>query len=347
MEHKSEVKCLVWDLDRTMWDGVLLESDNLVLRPGIEDVLYKLDQRGILLSIASKNNHDLAMQALEKFGIKKYFLYPQISWNAKSSSIEQIQKSLNIGIDTIAFIDDDQFELHEVSTSLPQVQCIQADEYKNILDIPRFNPRFITEDSLKRRQMYLDDITRNELESKYVGPKEEFLASLGMQLVISEAEEYDLKRAEELTVRTNQLNATGKTYDYSELQYFMNSPSHKLFVCELSDKFGSYGKIGLALVKCEPDHNHLMLLLMSCRVLSRGIGTVLLSYIMQMTKEQGKTLLADFRKTDRNEMMYVTYRFANFQECGKSDEGILLLKNDLSYIQAFPKYIDIQTPVTV
>ncbi len=345
MEHKSEVKCVVWDLDRTMWDGVLLESDELALKPGIADIIKELDQRGILQSIASKNNHDHAMGMLEKFGIKEYFLYPQISWNAKSSSLSQIQKSLNIGMDTIVFIDDDQFELHEVASAHPQVQCLQCDEYLNILTIPRFNPRFITEDSLKRRQMYLDDITRNDLESNYVGPKEEFLSSLGMKLIISEAQEYDLKRAEELTVRTNQLNATGKTYDYDELKYFMNSPSHKLFVCELQDTFGSYGKIGLSLVNCEPDHNHLLLLLMSCRVMSRGIGTVLLSYIMQVTKKEGKkTLLADFRKTGRNEMMYVTYRFANFEEISKSEDDILLLKNDLSYIQAFPKYIEIHAP---
>lgn len=341
MEHSAEVKCLVWDLDRTMWNGVLLEGDELSLKPGIAEIISILDQRGILQSIASKNNHDDAMALLEKFKLKDYFLYPQINWNAKSSSLSQIQKSLNIGIDTIAFIDDDLFELSEVQSSLPQVQCIQAEEYTNLIHIPRFNPRFITEDSVRRRQMYWDDITRLQLENTYTGPKEEFLSSLGMKLFISEAKEQDLKRAEELTVRTNQLNATGKTYDYHELYYFMNSPSHKLYVCELQDKFGSYGKIGLSLVKCDADHNHLLLLLMSCRVMSRGVGTVLLSYIMQMTKQQGKQMLADFRKTDRNEMMYVTYRFANFEEIGKSDDGTLLLKNNLNYIQSYPKYIDI------
>ena len=163
-----------------------------------------------------------------------------------------------------------------------------------------------------------------------------------MHFFIHDAQEEDLKRAEELTVRTNQLNATGRTYDYDELNAFRLSDNHKLLVCELTDKYGSYGKIGLALIETGEEYRHLKLLLMSCRVMARGVGTVLLSHIMQETKKAGKKLRADFRKTDRNRIMYVSYKFANFKEVSSDDEGNTLFENDLSMIQPFPPYIDIK-----
>ncbi len=206
---------------------------------------------------------------------------------------------------------------------------------------PRLNPKCITEDSKRRRLLYLEDIQRKREEETFQGPQEQFLASLNMEFIISEAEEVDLKRAEELTVRTNQLNATGQTYSYDELNRLRTSAAHILLVCELKDKFGSYGKIGLALMELTESHWHLKLLLMSCRVMSRGVGTILLSHIMQGAQASGKKLLADFKKTERNRAMYITYKFANFKECSSNGNGILLLENDLSRIQPFPPYIDV------
>ena len=99
--YAKEVKCIVWDLDDTLWEGTLLEKSDVKLKPGIKDVIYELDSRGILHSIASKNNHDDAMGKLKEFGLDQYFLFPEINWNAKSESIKNIQKNLNIGIDTL------------------------------------------------------------------------------------------------------------------------------------------------------------------------------------------------------------------------------------------------------
>lgn len=341
-ESKKEIKCVVWDLDHTIWDGTLIENDDVKLKPGIGDVLKTLDARGILHSIASKNNYEDAMEKLKEFAIDKYFLYPEIHWNTKSSGIANIQKNINIGMDTILFIDDQPFEREEVESVLPDVTTIDALEYRNLPDLPRLNPRFITSDSKKRRKMYMDDIKRKVEQDEFKGPEEAFLASLNMHFVIHGAQEEDLKRAEELTVRTNQLNATGRTYDYDELNAFRLSDKHKLLVCELTDKYGSYGKIGLALIEISDEYWHLKLLLMSCRVMARGVGTVLISHIMQETKKAGKKLRADFRKTDRNRMMYVSYKFANFKEVSSDDEGNILFENDLSMIQAFPPYIDIK-----
>ncbi len=341
-ESKKEIKCVVWDLDHTLWEGTLAESDEIRLKPGIEGILKTLDSRGILHSIASKNNFDDAMEKLKTFGIEGYFLYPEISWGTKSVGIGRIRESLNFAMDTFLFIDDQPFEREEVKSVHPDITCMDAPDYMKLMDMPRLNPRFITKDSAKRRFMYMDDIKRKVEEENFAGPSEEFLASLDMHFVIHDALQEDLKRAEELTVRTNQLNATGKTYDYDELDAFRVSDTHKLVVCELTDKYGSYGKIGLALIEIKERHWHLKLLLMSCRVMARGVGTVVMSHIMQETKKAGKTLLADFKKTGRNRMMYVSYKFANFKEVSSDEDGNILFENDLSMIQSFPPYIDVK-----
>ncbi|MEM6806552.1 MAG: HAD-IIIC family phosphatase, partial [Bacteroidota bacterium] len=309
-----------------------------------KEIIQELDARGILHSIASKNNFEDAMAKLKEFKLDQYFLYPQIHWNPKSISIGRIQESLNIGIDTLLFIDDQPFERDEVANSFPQVETLDAVEYRDLLERKRLNPRFITKDSKRRRMMYLEEMERNIEEEEYQGPKEEFLASLDMKFVITEAVEEDLKRAEELTVRTNQLNATGRTYDYDELKAFMHSNHHKLFVCELTDRYGSYGKIGLSLIEETDKHWHLKLLLMSCRVMSRSVGSVLLSFIMKEARKSGKKLLADFKQTDRNKRMYAAYRFANFKELSNDGNGNIVMESDLTMIQDFPHYIDISHP---
>ena len=339
--HKVEqktIKCVVWDLDNTLWDGVLLEDEEVSLRDNVVNIIETLDSRGILQSIASKNEATRAMQKLREFGLDEYFLYPQINWNSKSSSLEGIARSINIGLDAIAFIDDQPFEHEEVSFSLPEVLCIDAAKLDSLLDMPEMNPRFITKDSKMRRVMYLNDIARNEEEEEFVGPQEAFLASLNMALTIFPAKEEDLQRAEELTVRTNQLNATGYTYSYDKLNYFRQSEQHKLLMARLEDKFGSYGHIGLTLVECQEDMWMIKLLLMSCRVMSRGIGSIMLNYIMNLAKEQNVRLQAEFLPNGRNRMMEVTYRFSGFYEVGRHG-NLITLGNDLDNIQAYPDYV--------
>lgn len=334
-------KCVVWDLDNTIWRGTLLEDENVSLRENIIDVIKTLDGRGILQSIASKNNHDQAMAKLQEFGIDEYFLYPQIGWNAKSSSIKTIAESLNIGLDTFAFIDDEVFEREEVSFSLSDVRCIDAADLDRLLDMPEMNPRFITSDSKLRRLLYINDEKRKNAEREFIGPQEEFLASLGMTLTISPAQEEDLQRAEELTVRTHQLNTTGYTYSYSELNEFRQSKSHKLLIADLEDRYGSYGKIGLALVECREDQWIIQLLLMSCRVMSRGVGTLMITHLLNFAKQAGVNLEAEFISTDRNRMMYVTYKLCGFKEIERQDNRSIL-KHDLRQIPSFPRYVRMQ-----
>lgn len=343
---KKNVKCVVWDLDHTMWDGVLLESDEVRLKDSVKEILTELDERGILLSIASRNDETAAMAKLKEFQIDHFFLYPEISWNAKSVSLEKISKNLNIHKDTLLFIDDQIFEREEVQAVHSDITCWDASLYKELLSHELLKPAFITEDAKRRRQMYLEDDRRKEEEERFEGPSEQFLASLNMKFSITHAEERDLQRAEELTVRTNQLNASGKTYDYQELDFFRTSDSHMLLVCELEDKYGSYGKIGLSLIEEKDDEWHIKLLLMSCRVMSRGVGTILLGAILNEAKKQNKKLYADFKQTDRNRVMYVTYKFANFKEVRKEADGSILFENDLTRIQPYPEYVDVNVQIT-
>lgn len=339
-EDSELVKCVVWDLDDTLWEGTLLEDERVRLRNDVTAIIETLDSRGILQSIASKNDHAKALGKLEEFGLRDYFLYPQINWNSKAHSIQTIAKLINIGLDSIAFVDDQPFELAEVNFSAPSVRCIEVAELPGLLERPEMTPRFITEDSRLRRQMYLSDIRRNMAEAEFVGPTEEFLATLEMTLTIARAGEEDLKRAEELTVRTNQLNSTGYTYSYEELNRFRQSEDHMLLIVGLEDKFGSYGKIGLALVECGRDVWTVKLLLMSCRVMSRGVGTILMTHIMRLAKEQRVRLRGEFVPTERNRMMLIAYKFSGFKEVEKRDDNTVIMEHDLAQLPSFPEYIN-------
>lgn len=333
-----KIKVVVWDLDNTVWDGVLLEDPAVTLKPQVPAIMRALDERGILQSVASKNDHDVAMAKLRELGLEEYFLYPQINWNSKASSIEQIRKSINVGIDTLAFVDDQPFEREEVAHTHPEVLCIDTAELDALLDLPEMNPEFITEDSRVRRRMYMADIARNQAEAEYVGPTDEFLATLGMRFTIALCGEDDLQRAEELTVRTNQLNTTGYTYAYDELNALRTSPDHLLLVASLEDRYGTYGKIGLALVEKGAEAWTLKLLLMSCRVMSRGVGTIMISHVMHEAKAAGARLRAEFKPNGRNRMMEVTYRFGGFREVAREGD-LVTFEHDLSSIQPFPDYV--------
>jgi FkbH-like protein len=337
------VKCVVWDLDNTLWDGVLLEDAEVRLRPDVVAAVHALDERGILHSVASRNDPELALRKLSELGLAEYFLFPQVGWNPKSRSVATIAEALNIGLDSLAFVDDQPFELAEVSFELPQVRCVPVADVGQMTSLPDYQPRFVTEESRLRREMYRSAMLRDQAEQDFGGDNERFLATLGMVLTIVPAGEDDLQRAEELTIRTNQLNSTGVTYSYADLDRFRTSPDHLLMVAGLTDRFGSYGTIGLALVETGGPVWRLKLLLMSCRVMSRGVGGVLLGHILRLARDQGRVLEADFTETGRNRLMYVTYRFAGFAEVGRSG-NTARLRADLGDVAEPPDYLTVRLP---
>jgi methoxymalonate biosynthesis protein len=308
------VKCIVWDLDNTLWRGTLLEDPEVELFDGLADVITTLDSRGILQSISSKNDYDLAWQRLEQTGLAEYFIQPRIGWGRKSDSVREIADALQFATGTIAFIDDQPTERAEVTFHLPEVRCYTAEQAATLAGLPEFSPATVTVDARNRRQMYQANSRRDAEKESFNGPDEEFLRSLDLQMVVKRADEEDLSRVEELTLRTSQMNATGVHYPDEVLRGLIADPDHEVLTVTLTDRFGSHGAVGVLLLEYHPAVWHLKLLATSCRVVTFGAGSVLLNWLVDQAAQAGAHLAADFRPTSRNRMMDIAYRFAGFTD---------------------------------
>lgn len=342
---KGKIKLVIWDLDNTLWKGVISEEDNIVISEEIQYVIKKLDERGILQSIASKNDYERAMHYLKIAGIEEYFLYPQINWNPKSENINYIIKKLNLGSDAVAFIDDQEFELSEVKFHIPEITCIKSENIPTLLQRKDMIPEYITNDSYKRRIFYLNDQKRNEIEKNFAGTSEEFLCTLGMVLNLKRACKEDLMRCAELTVRTHQLNSTGYTYTFDELANMLNDRRYILGVAELNDIYGEYGKIGVMLIKKNNNKSWtLKLLLTSCRVISRGIGSAILKWLINYTIKQHIELYAEFVPTNRNRIMEIMYSSLGFSMVDRCSELEILQCNRKELFE-MPAYLEFKPEI--
>ena len=314
----APVKCLVWDLDNTLWQGTLLEDPQVLLPDSVRDVVMALDSRGILQSIASKNDHDKAWSRLEELGLAEYFVLPRIGWGRKSDSVIEIAERLNFAHSAIAFIDDQPAERAEVTFHAPEVRCYPADEALTLPGRAEFSPEVVTVDARRRRQMYQANFRREAEKESFTGPDEEFLRSLDLVMQIGRADGEDLSRVEELTLRTSQMNATGVHYSDAVLRGLLTDPDHEVLTITLTDRFGPHGAVGVMLLERHLAVWHLKLLATSCRVVSFGAGAVILNWLIDQAARAEVHLAADFRRTDRNRMMEIAYRFAGFTDeaCG-------------------------------
>ena len=283
----SKVKCMVWDLDNTLWDGTLIETDDpslLKLKPGVLETIKELDQKGIIQSIASKNDYDVAWPVLEKLGIAEYFLYPQIHWNAKSNSMEQISKKLNIGIDTLAFIDDSAFERNQVRSMWPQIRIYDIAQLKELTALPEFSV-MVTEESKKRRAMYRAEEKRNELRTEDKEDIVNFLKKCHLQInIFKPSDEKEILRCYELVVRTNQLNMSGKKYTMEEFQDVLKREGHVNFAFSCKDDFGEYGIVGFGQYYIESQQLIFKEFAMSCRVAGKYVESALFSKLLELEK---------------------------------------------------------------
>ncbi|MFD4668870.1 HAD-IIIC family phosphatase [Lentzea sp. NPDC058450] len=311
-ELRSQVKCLVWDLDNTLWQGTLLEDDEVRLSPEVLDVITTLDSRGILQSVASKNDHDHAWARLEELGVAEYFVLPAINWGPKSDSVRAIAEELKFAHSAIAFVDDRPTERAEVEYHLPEVRTYSHTQVLDLPGLPEFTPGTITEDSRRRRQMYQANFRRAAAQTEFSGPDENFLRTLDLEMRIARAEPRDLARVEELTLRTSQMNATGVHYSDAALRELCSDPDHEVLVISMSDRFGPHGAVGVLLLARNTDFWHLKLLATSCRVVQFGAGAAILNWLVDRAARAGVHLVADFRPTERNRMMEIAYRFTGF-----------------------------------
>jgi methoxymalonate biosynthesis protein len=313
-DQPTLVKCLVWDLDNTLWQGTLLEDRDTGMADEVRDVIVELDARGILQSIASKNDFDMAWRRLEELGIAEYFVHPRIGWGRKSDSVRQIADQLKFAPGTMAFIDDLPSERAEVAFRMPEVRCYPAKDAAALAGLPEFSPAVVTVDARRRRQMYQASFRRDAERDSFAGPDEEFLRTLRLEMTIKRADDEDLSRVEELTLRTSQMNATGVHYPDGVLRGLLADPGHEVLTVTLTDRFGPHGAVGVLLLEYHRPVWHLKLLATSCRVVSFGAGAVILNWLVDQAARAGVHLAADFRPTDRNRMMEVAYRFAGFTD---------------------------------
>lgn len=294
------VKCLVCDLDGTLWDGVLMEDGAVHLKPEAKRTLAALDERGVLLSVASKNDYAAAWRKLEELGLADRFLYPQINWRPKGRNVKEIAARLNIGLDAVAFLDDNPFERAEVAEACPGVRTIDAARLAELPGDPAFRGG-ASEDARQRRRYYQDAMLRERSLAECGGDYRKFLASCGIALEVEECRDRDFERVVELVQRTNQLNFSGRRYSRAELAAALADPARDKYALRAEDRFGAYGTIGFAIVREERDELTVEDFMLSCRVQAREIECAFLAALRaSRARTVPPRLRVIFRATGRN-----------------------------------------------
>jgi FkbH-like protein len=293
-------KCVIWDLDNTLWDGILIEdgAENLRLKPGVREILKTLDERGILISAVSKNNHEDGMAALRRFEIADYFLYPQISWNPKSQGVHQVAASLNVGIDSLLFVDDSIFEREEVRRVYPEVAVLDAAEYLTIPDRTDCQAP-VTAESRKRRLLYKEQQVRDVERESFKGDYFAFLRDCHLRLTVRPMTEVNLERVHELTQRTNQMNFSGNRYTRDQLSNLLHDAGMDTYVLDCEDRFGAYGTVGFCTVRRA---ERLMTdLMFSCRIQAKRVEHAFVSCILRQYRQlSGEDFFVNYRRTSKN-----------------------------------------------
>lgn len=321
-KKSKKIKCVIWDLDNTMWDGILIEDgiENLKLKAGIKEILWEIEQRGIINSIASKNNEEIAIKALEHFGIKDFFLFPKISWLPKSKSIREITLDLNVNVNTMLFVDDSVFERNEVQAVFPQVKTLDALEYQSILDLPELDVP-VTEESKKRKHFYQNEVRRKQQSVGYEGDYFDFLRSCNIKLEILPFSEEHIERVYELTQRTNQMNFSGNHYEKDDILQVANNFNLSCYVLKCKDDFGEYGIIGFGII--DQTENRLIDLMFSCRIQSKRVEHAFLTYILENHLSKGDFYVT-YKHTEKNKFSAQVFNDFGFETIKKEGQKLEL-----------------------
>jgi FkbH-like protein len=316
----SRVKCVVWDLDRTLWDGILIEDglEGVALRPGVRETLLELDRRGILLSVASKNDPADGRVALARFELDHLFLHPQMSWEPKSTMVARIARSLDIGLDTFLFVDDQPFERAEVAAVHPTVRALDGADPTAVLAHPGCQVA-VTAEGARRRLLYREEaVRRDALDVDHQGDYEAFLRGSEIEVTIAPLTPEDLDRVHELTQRTNQMNFSGTRYRREHLEAMLHADTVDTHVIRVQDRFGSYGTVGFGVV--DPREPRLRDLMFSCRVQAKRVEHAVLSVLIARYRERGASeVWASWRKSERNRPAGRVFEDLGFEERDERD----------------------------
>lgn len=259
-EGAPTLKCVAWDLDGVVWDGTLSEGDDVQVRAGVLETILALDRRGVVSSICSKNDEPVALAKLKELGLSDWFVFPQVNWGPKSESLKNLAREMNIGLDSIAFVDDREENRAEVRTNAPQVRVFDENEALTLADS-------LPGDGLggERRRMYLAEMARRDAARDFGGDTANFYAQSGLEIELLSVEGERAERCFELINRTNQLTISGRRYGRSEFEALLGSSQSR--AVRVRDRYGDYGIVGFVAWNLE----RVIELVFSCRVARRGV----------------------------------------------------------------------------
>ena len=329
-------KCVICDLDNTLWGGVIgddgingIQIGELGIGHAFEDLqkwLKALKDRGIILGICSKNNEDIAKEPFEKHP-DMVLRMDDISifvanWNDKATNIRYIQKTLNIGMDSIVFLDDNPFERNLVKEVIPEITVPDLPEdpseylpYLRNLNI--FETASYSETDKQRTSQYKAEVNRIELEKMFEN-YDDYLQDLNMVARESAFDDFQTPRIAQLTQRSNQFNLRTVRLTEEDVKRIREDKAYITSYFTLKDKFGDHGLISLAYMK-KVDGQTLFIenWLMSCRVLKRGMEEYVINYLVSIAKELGyKVIVGEYIKTKKNAMVENIYEKLGFQNKG-------------------------------
>lgn len=320
------IKCIVWDLDDTVWDGTLKYNSDVRLKEDVVSTIKLADEMGIIQTIASRNDYSAALNKIRELKIDKFFINPEISDSSKAESIKRISGHFNISPDSIAFVDDNDFELYEVKRFLPEVKVFNIKD-KLLLE-EQIKSLSETFPSLSNhRELMEKREKRLQAEKAFLGTREEFLKECCMTLTIRAYKDSDLNRVFELVHRTNQMNNLHTRLDLNSLKEYAMDSSKAIFVCELTDIFGEHGIVGVSMFSLNSENAVLDLFCISCRIEGRGIGTAFLNSAMLSLKKEKpniKNIECTYEKRENNKPAYLLLKLLGFETIEKSGKSFFL-----------------------
>ena len=335
-------KALVTDLDNTLWGGVIGEDGMEGISLGVEypgaafqavqRAMLDLYQRGILLAVCSKNNPADAMEALEKHpGMllkPEHFAAWRINWNDKAANLREIATELNIGVDTLAFLDDNPVERERIRSDLPEVTVLDLPsdpmEFARVLrETPVFERVTLSDEDRERGRYYTEQRQRLELEQS-ASSLEDFFRSLGQEIEISPVTPAALTRVAQLTQKTNQFNLTTRRYSEQQVAELAKNPAWGVYTVRVKDRLGDNGLVGVVITHDNEELTEIDTFLLSCRVVGRTVETAILSFLIDQAWRRGRTKLQGwFSPTKKNDLAKEFYAQHKFQVAEENGRGTL------------------------
>ena len=330
-------KTIITDLDNTLWGGEVGEVGVENIKLGNETpqgeafaMLHKylkyLSLHGILLNICSKNEYDIGIRGIHcaRSVLKeKDFAIKKINWKNKADNIKDILKGLSLLPFSAVFIDDSLVECDSVGSMIPDIETIQVEDIKALLEemdiLSFFEVTQITQEDGQRRRYYADNMERNEEQKKYKN-YDEYLKALKMVCHIDTINNGNIDRVVQLMNKTNQFNFLTKRYTHETMNELINRQNNKTFVLDLEDKFGSNGIVSVAIVRLESEIAYIDDWVMSCRVFERGLEYVMLMLICETCMKKGvNTLFGYYYRTEKNMKIADFFQNIGFE---KADDDI-------------------------